>query len=210
MDGRGRGRIRALMKEQSEAATMNDRGIATAEEEVQVDSNDIMGLTSCAMIGRGALIKPWLPTEIKDSRHWDISAGERLDIVRKYVNYGLEHWGSDQQGVHTTRRFLLEWLSFTHRYVPLGLMEATKIPQRINQRPPSYLGRGDLETLLGSPQATDWVKITEMFLGPVDVDFQFTPKHKSNAYEHYEREKVITSLPAANVLVESGIESKDI
>lgn len=133
------------------------------------------------MIARGALLKPWLFTEIKEQRHWDISSSERLDILRDFTSYGLEHWGSDTQGVEKTRRFLLEWLSFLCRYVPVGLLE--RLPQRVNERPPYYLGRDYLETLMASQQAADWIRISEMLLGPVPPNFVFLPKHKANAYK---------------------------
>lgn len=139
------------------------------------------GVVPCAMPARGALIKPWLPTEIKERRHWDISAGERLDVLRDFVRFGLEHWGTDQRGVNNCRRFLLEWLSFLHRYVPVGLLEQSE-PQRMNQRPPRFLcGRSDLETLFLSDQCADWVKISEMLFGRVLADFLFEPKHKANS-----------------------------
>nr|GEX09160.1 tRNA-dihydrouridine(47) synthase [NAD(P)(+)]-like [Tanacetum cinerariifolium] len=115
--------------------------------------SDCPELSSC-MIARGALVKPWLFTEIKEQRDWDISSGERLNIFKDYVRFGLEHWGSDTKGVETVRSFLLEWLSYTYRYVPVGLLEV--LPQRLNSRPPAYYGRDDLETLMASESAVDW------------------------------------------------------
>lgn len=135
---------------------------------------------SSVMIGRGALIKPWIFKEIKEGKTWDPSSSERFEIMQKYVNYGLEHWGSDTKGVENTRRFLLEWQSFLYRYVPLGLMESP--PQRINQRPQYYRGRDEMETLLCSHKSSDWIKLSEMLLGPVPEGFTFLPKHKANAF----------------------------
>ena len=155
------------------------------------------------MIGRGALIKPWLFEEIEKGQYLDKSASERLTYIEKFVRYGLDAWGSDELGIGYTRRFLLEWLSFAHRYVPVGLLE--HLPPSLNDRPPAYFGRNDMETLMASNNYKDWIKITcvpiflrlnsicfymltlwfasEMFLGPVHSGFQFQPKHRSNAYE---------------------------
>ncbi|XP_058677128.1 tRNA-dihydrouridine(47) synthase [NAD(P)(+)]-like [Ammospiza caudacuta] len=145
------------------------------------DANRAMQMgVSGIMIARGALIKPWLFTEIKEQRHWDISSRERFDILKDFTNFGLEHWGSDTQGVEKTRKFLLEWLSFLCRYIPVGLLE--HLPQKINERPPYYLGRDYLETLMASQNVDDWIKISELLLGPVPPSFTFLPKHKANSY----------------------------
>lgn len=119
------------------------------------------------MIGRGALIKPWLFEEIEQGQYLDKSATERLGYVEKFVRYGLEAWGSDELGIGFTRRFLLEWLSFTHRYIPLGLLEV--LPPQINDRPPMFKGRNELETLMASSNYKDWIKIRYVALNPREV-----------------------------------------
>jgi len=131
------------------------------------------------MIARGALVKPWIFEEIKSNRDWDISSGERFDMMKQFCDFGLEHWGSDTQGVNQTRRFLLEWQSFLHRYVPVGLLEV--VPQKINDRPPAFVGRNDLETLMSSSDVSDWIKLSDMILGPAPEAFRFDPKHKANS-----------------------------
>lgn len=109
------------------------------------------------MIGRGALIKPWLFEEIEKGQYLDKSSSERLRYIEKFVRYGLDAWGSDELGIGFTRRFLLEWLSFAHRYVPIGLLE--RLPPDLNDRPPAYEGRDEMETLMASSNFRDWIKI---------------------------------------------------
>ncbi|XP_060771453.1 tRNA-dihydrouridine(47) synthase [NAD(P)(+)]-like [Neoarius graeffei] len=150
--------------------------ILSYEDAMRARETGVSGI----MVARGALIKPWLFTEIKEQRHWDISSSERLQILQDFTHFGLEHWGSDTQGVEKTRSFLLEWLSFTCRYIPVGLLERV---QKINERPPYYLGRDYLETLMASQHVDDWIRISEMLLGPVPKNFSFLPKHKANAYK---------------------------
>jgi tRNA-dihydrouridine synthase 3 len=114
------------------------------------------GVDSC-MIARGALIKPWIFEEIATNQYLDKSASERLGYIEQFVRNGLEYWGSDEVGVGTTRRFLLEWLSFSCRYVPIGILE--HLPPKFGDRPPAFRGRSELETLLSSANYKDWMKI---------------------------------------------------
>ncbi|CAG7998110.1 unnamed protein product [Penicillium olsonii] len=148
---------------------------------VDYDDHVNNGGVDSVMVARGALIKPWLFEEIQTGQYLDKSATERLAYIEKFAKYGLEAWGSDEHGVGTTRRFLLEWLSFAYRYVPIGLLEY--LPPNIQHRPPAWRGRNELETLMGSGNYKDWIKITEMFLGPAHENFKFEPKHKSNSYD---------------------------
>ena len=92
-------------------------------------------------------------------------------MLKRFCAHGLEHWGADDRGVRSTRRFLLEWLSFTHRYVPVGVLD--RVPVGITREPPTFVGRSDLETLLSSSDPGDWVKISTMLLGPTPSDFSF-------------------------------------
>ena len=151
-------------------------------DHVNAVQNEDGGQNSIATtyVARGALIKPWIFTEIKEQRDWDISASERLDIIGKFARNGLEHWGSDTRGVETCRKFMLEWLSFTNRYIPVGLLEL--VPQKSYWRPSAFVGRSDLETLLASPDPRDWIMISEMFLGKAPNKFSFMPKHKAKSY----------------------------
>jgi tRNA-dihydrouridine synthase 3 len=55
------------------------------QDRLRESDPEAIGLCSCAMIGRGVLIKPWLPQELKESRHIDISASERLDMLQRFV-----------------------------------------------------------------------------------------------------------------------------
>jgi tRNA-dihydrouridine synthase 3 len=101
---------------------------------------------------------------------------------------------------------MCEWMSYTHRYVPVGLLERG-VSQHLNLRPMPYDGRDELETLLASDSVADWISITAMFLGKPAPRFSFHPKHGSNSYSK-ESASALRNLGVATQ-AEMGREDED-
>lgn len=151
------------------------------------DAEEAAKVCDAVMVARGALIKPWIFTEIKESRYIDMTAAQRLELYREFVGYGLDHYGADARGIETTRKYLLEWMCFTCRYPPIGIFERAgermdELRPRMNHRIPNTVGRDPLEMTLASRDPKNWVRISELLLGPTPTDYKFMPKHVSNAW----------------------------
>lgn len=107
------------------------------------------------MLGRGALIKPWLFREIRTGETWLPTAEERFLVLWRLVELLREHFGEDERGRTRVMRFLPWHLNFFCRYVPLPeeqFGEAARdhplLQSRLQAPPPS----SPLERLLGDAQ----------------------------------------------------------
>ena len=68
------------------------------------------------MVGRGALIKPWIFQEVKEGRELNLDATDRLGIYRQLVSYMKEHFGDDAKGRRKAFYFLPWHFDFLCRY----------------------------------------------------------------------------------------------
>lgn len=96
------------------------------------------------MIARGALIKPWIFSEL-EAGYLDLSAEDRLTLYRRYVVLALEHWGDDDHGRKRVREFLRWHVGFWCRYAPKRSDGSWPTMQ---QREALWTPRSPLEALL--------------------------------------------------------------
>jgi len=71
------------------------------------------------MVGRGALIKPWIFKEFRDGRDYDPSIEERISIYRTLGCYMKDHFGDDDRGRKKSFYFFPWHFEFLCRYMPL-------------------------------------------------------------------------------------------
>jgi len=68
------------------------------------------------MVGRGALIKPWIFKEFKDNATWSPTARERIEVYHTLARYMKEHFGDDEMGRKKAWTFLPWHFEFLSRY----------------------------------------------------------------------------------------------
>lgn len=68
------------------------------------------------MVGRGALIKPWLFGEYARREAWEPTAAERVAAYRQLVAFMKEHFGDDARGRAKAWKFLPWHFDFLTRY----------------------------------------------------------------------------------------------
>lgn len=79
---------------------------------------EIPGIAA-VMVGRGALIKPWIFREIAEGKTWRPTPEERIEVYWRLATFMKEHFGADEMGRKKAFYFLPWHFSFFCRWRPL-------------------------------------------------------------------------------------------
>jgi tRNA-dihydrouridine synthase 3 len=121
------------------------------------EAKELQQKSNCAsvMVGRGALIKPWIFREIAEGREFEPTAEERVGIYRQWMRYQKEHFRDDEKGRKRAMFFLPWHLGFLCRYRPLPAaqyQEMSKAHPLMQTRLPDREQVPVLEQLLRDPR----------------------------------------------------------
>lgn len=125
------------------------------------------------MIGRGALIKPWIFREITEQKAWEPTAKERLGIYMDFTRKLKEHFREDEKGRERTMRFLPWHMDFFCRYRPLSdekWVASAKDHPLMQTRMPFVDGLSLLERVLRDPRKEVHARLADVLWDSCDVD----------------------------------------
>jgi len=108
-----------------------------------------LATSGCAavMVGRAALIKPWLWADLAAGVDRPRSAEERLALMRRWVELALDAWRADEIGFARTREFLEFHVDWWSRYAP---PDAEITGADALQHRSSFVPRDELEAILAA------------------------------------------------------------
>lgn len=121
------------------------------------EAQDLQARAGCAslMVGRGALIKPWLFQEIAEQRSIEPVAEERVGIYRRFITFLKAHFRDDEKGRKRAMFFLPWHMGFFARYRPLPAeryREQSRAHPLLQTRLPDDEPVSTLEALLRDPR----------------------------------------------------------
>lgn len=125
------------------------------------------------MIGRGALIKPWIFREIAEQKAWEPTAKERLGVYMDFTKKLKEHFREDEKGRERTMRFLPWHLDFFCRYRPFSdekWVASAKDHPLMQTRMPIEEGLSLLEQVLRDPRKEVHARLADVLWDSCDVD----------------------------------------
>ena len=96
------------------------------------------------MVGRGALIKPWLFGEFARGEAWDPTPEERVGVYRQLTAHMQEHFGDDARGRRKAWNFLPWHLDFFCRHVAAHHLEHGAAPAAGGAHEPTMQTRLDV------------------------------------------------------------------
>lgn len=92
------------------------------------------------MVGRGALIKPWIFKEFKEGKEWLPSVNERISIYRNFYSLMRDHFRDDEMGKRKASYFGPWHHNFLHRYRP----QPRSVYEDLSLQHPLIQSRSDL------------------------------------------------------------------
>lgn len=125
------------------------------------------------MIGRGALIKPWIFREITERKAWEPTAEERLAVYHDLAQRMRTHFRDDEKGRERAMRFLPWHFEFFCRYRPLSaerFVEASRVHPLMQTRfADEETGLSLLEQLLRDPRPEVHTRLATLLWEEVEV-----------------------------------------
>jgi tRNA-dihydrouridine synthase 3 len=126
------------------------------------------------MVGRGALIKPWIFRELKEGRPWLPTAEERIAVYARLVVLMREYFGSDERGERRIMTFLPWHFGFFHRYRPTPdtpeMRERSAAHPLLQSRIPVLPTEDPLERLLTDDRPETHEAIARLLLAEPALD----------------------------------------
>lgn len=125
------------------------------------------------MLGRGALIKPWLFREIAEKKAWEPTALERLALYHDLAQKMKTHFRDDEKGKERAMRFLPWHFEFFCRYRPLSAerwVESSRTHPLMQTRfPDDEVDLPVLERLLRDPRPEVHTRLADLLWAAPDV-----------------------------------------